>query len=38
MEEYTKSENAVGMLKTNNQQIFNDVGYVFVKDILDKQS
>jgi hypothetical protein len=37
MEDYTKSENAVGMLKTNNQQIFNDVGYVFVKDILDKE-
>ena len=37
MEDYTRSENAVGILKKNNQQIFNDIGYVFVKDILDKE-
>jgi hypothetical protein len=37
MEDFAKSENAVGILKTNNQQIFNDTGYVFVKDILDKE-
>ena len=37
MEDYTKSKNAVGLLKTNNQQIFNDTGYVFIKDILDKE-
>jgi hypothetical protein len=37
MEDFAKSKNAVSMLKTNNQQIFNDTRYVFIKDILDKE-
>jgi len=37
MEDFTGSENAVSIVTANTQQIFNDTGYVFIKDILDKE-
>jgi len=37
MEKSNEFGNAVSVLKTDNQQIFNDTRYVFIKDILDKE-
>ena len=37
MAKSTKSKNSVATIIADTQQIFNDAGYVFVKDILDKE-